>query len=217
MDLKEYKKKYKGKDASPGWDCIDDLLNKRYGDQEPKHFATTIKHSMGGEDPLDGISIYQSNSGGIEHFHIVTYGFSELYYNEEAVNEDFSKFGFELSFRLKPYADDGEFPIWALNMLQNIARYVFSSGNWFEENHYLNAKGPIRQDCDTNITALAFCIDPELETIDTPHGEVQFLQVYGLTNNEFEAINSRGDNAESLLQQHKTTNPLLITDLARKD
>ena len=50
--------------------------------------------------------------------------------------------------------------MWALSMLQNIAKYVISFGKWIEEDQYLDAKGPIRLDTDTDITAFAFCIDP---------------------------------------------------------
>jgi hypothetical protein len=217
MDIKEYRRKYKDNDANPGWDSIDHAFKKIYGDQEPKHWAPVIHHMLGGEDPLDGISLYKSFSGSIEHFHFVTYGFSQLYYDEEAFGSDYSKFGFELTFRLKPFESDDEYPTWVINLLQNIARYVFSSGKWFEEFHYMNANGPIRLDTDTAITALAFCIDPELGVIETPHGEVQFLQMFGITSNEYEQLKTKGINAESLFQKHKASNPLFITDLNRKN
>ena len=108
MNLEEYKQKYDGEDASPGWGSIDYALSKLYENQEPKHWAPDISHMLGGENPLDGMRLYKSNSGNIDHFHIVTYGFSELYYSEKSFSGEFSKFGFELTFRLKPYPLDGD-------------------------------------------------------------------------------------------------------------
>jgi hypothetical protein len=40
-----------------------------------------------------------------------------------------SGWGFEFTFRLARDPADTEPPIWAANLLQNLARYVFTSGN----------------------------------------------------------------------------------------
>src|ERR1700750_40498 len=107
MDLETYKATYgSSDDASPGWDAIDRSLKEIYGDKEPlTHWGTVIKYMLGGPDPLDGISVYPSEAGGTPHWHFMSYGFSELYYEENSVGKEFSKFGFELTFRLKTEAD----------------------------------------------------------------------------------------------------------------
>ena len=47
--LAEYKRLYGGRDdAAPGWDAIDACLREVYGDQEPRHRGTVIKHVLGG-------------------------------------------------------------------------------------------------------------------------------------------------------------------------
>ena len=214
MTLEEYKKEFSEDDAV-GWLEIDKQFDELYPNQEPKHFAPAISYMLCGEDPLDGISIYESKNQ-TDHFHFVTYGFSELYYNEEKLDSEFSKWGFELTFRLKPFSGDGETPGWPIALLQNIAKYVFSSGNWFEEFHYMPANGPIRLDTDTDITALLFVNDPEIEKIQTPHGEVSFLQIVGITSAEYEHIKENPDTVEELVNKLKKDNPLLITDLNRK-
>lgn len=214
MTLEEYKKQFSEDDAV-GWLSIDKEFDRLYLNQEPKHFAPPIHYMLGGPDPLDGISIYESTKQ-TNHFHYVTYGFSELYYDEEKVDGEFSKWGFELTFRLKPFSEDNETPTWVIPLLQNIAKYVFSSGNWFEELHYMPANGPIRLDTETEITALLFVADPEIEKIQTPHGEVTFLQVVGITTAEFEALKENPETAEELVNKLKQNNPLLITDLTRK-
>ncbi|MBO6200829.1 MAG: suppressor of fused domain protein [Chryseobacterium sp.] len=214
MNITDYQKQFTEDDAV-GWDAIDAELLKIYP-QEPKHFAPIIHYALGGEEPLDGISVYESDKQA-PHFHFITYGFSELYYNEKSAGGDFSKFGFELTFRLKKESDDDNIN-WACNLLQNIAKYVFNSGKWFEEFHFIPANGPIRSDFDTDITALAFVQDPELGKIQTPHGEVTFLQMVGLTTEEYELLkeNPKTYETEKTIKKLKLNNELLITDLSRK-
>ena len=215
MTLEEYKKRF-NEDNSVGWDFIDTELRKIYSEQEPLHFAPTPHYALGGEEPLDGISIYKSDKQ-TKHFHLVTYGFSELYYDEESVGGEYSKYGFELTFRLKMENKDDNIN-WACNLLQNLAKYVFKSGKWFEEFHFIPANGPIRSEFDTEITALAFVVDSELGKIETPHGEVMFLQMVGLTTNEYEELkqNPNTNETEKLIKKLRQNNELLITDLNRK-
>lgn len=209
MELENYKAKYRGDDAAPGWEAIDLALDRLYQHQQPKHYGTAIKYMLGGPDPIDGISIYDAG----DHIHLVTYGFSSLYYDEESVGKEFSKFGFELTMRLKKEED----PVWAMNMVQNIARYVFKSGNWLEAGHYMPANGPIKLGAETKLVALAFDHDPELGAIDTVHGRVEFLQVFGITQKEFDQIKNIDKNAEKVLEKHKKINPLLVTDISRDE
>lgn len=214
MNTEEYRKQFT-KDDAVGWECIDKELEKIYPGQEPLHFAPPLHYVAGGNDPLDGISVYRSEKQE-KHFHFVTYGFSELYYSEKSAGGEFSKFGFELTFRLKMEQEDDNIH-WVCNLLQNLARYVFQSGKWFEEYHLIPANGPIRSGYDTDITALAFALDPELGKIDTPHGEVSFLQIVGLTTDEFKQLeqNPAPSETEKMLETLKYNNGLLITDLQR--
>ena len=214
MTLEEYKKQFTDDDAV-GWLEIDKEFERLYPGQEPKHYAPAISYMLGGENPLDGVSVYESKKQ-TDHFHFITYGFSELYYDEEKVAGEFSKWGFELTFRLKPFEKDNGNPSWAIALLQNIAKYVFSSGKWFEEYHFMPANGPIRLETDTDITALVFVEDPEIPKKQTPHGEVSFLQIVGITNAEYESILDNPGTAEALVNKLKENNPLLITDLNRK-
>jgi hypothetical protein len=214
MNIEEYKSKYTEDDA-PGWLAIDEALQKLYPNQEPKHWAATPHYSVGGNDPIDGISFYEAYHDGKLYYHFVTYGFSNLYYDEDYVDEDFSKFGFELTFRLKPYPLDKDGPAWVFHLLQNIARYVFNSGKWFEPHHFMPVNGQIRLDSDTKLTGIAFLTDPELGKINTPHGEVQFLQMFGITDEEYNEFKNTQVDASSLIEMHSKNNILLITDLER--
>lgn len=219
MTQKEYKNLFDEDDAV-GWLEIDKVVEGIYGDQKPRHYAPPLHYMVGGEDPLDGVSIYDSQKD-MFHRHLVSYGMSELYYNEEAAGGEFSKWGFEFTFRLKPFAEDGDDPTWVVNLMNNLARYVIKSGKWFEEYHVIPANGPIRLNstAEINIVGVAFVSDPELGKIQTPHGEVLFLQMVGLTANEMNRITSASsayDEVKKVLDEMKTTNPLMITDLLRR-
>jgi hypothetical protein len=219
MDLTEYRKLYGGDDAdvAPGWEAIDSRLKEVYGSQEPRHWGTVVKAMLGGSDPLDGISAYESQAGGINHLHFCTYGYSELYYNEEAVGKDFSGFGFEMTFRLASPLPPIEQPAWVWNLLQNLARYVFNSGKWFEEYHWIPANGPIRLEYETDIVGLAFAHDPELRPVESPHGRVEFLQAFGITNGELASLIAKSRSCEQIIEEQRRLNPMLVTDLARRD
>ncbi len=104
-----------------------------------------------------------------------------------------------------------------LNLLNNLARYVFKSGRWFEEYHWIPANGPIRADYPTDLVGLAFVLDPALAPIDTPHGRVEFVQAFGITSNELDRIKTKAATCEEVIRDQRTVNPLLVTDLDRRD
>lgn len=194
-----------------GWDAIEQAMSKLYGKQEPKHYGTLVPYMLGGPDPLDGISAYKA-AQPFPHWHIVTFGFSELH-DKESDDAELSGYGFELTLRLKREEAEEEPPAWALNLLQNMGRYVFKSGNIFRSGDYLDANGPICLGSDTKLTALAFIEDPELLAADTPNGRVQFVQMVGITGSELEAMQTW--NTLDMLKSCEEYMPLYITDLTR--
>lgn len=198
-------------DESPGWNAIDAALRNIYGDQEPYHVGTIISYALGGPDPIHGISAYK-NSEPEPHWHIVTYGFSELW-RKESSNLEVSGFGFELTYRPTCNADDTKPPNYAINFLQNLARYVFETGNCFGVGHTLPLNGPIEQGSPTRVHAACFVADPQLPPISTPNGRVEFLQIVGVTLDELDAISSW--NTQAFFELRRRDDPLLLTDLAR--
>ena len=77
----------------------------------------------------------------------------------------------------------------------------------------MDLNGPIALGKSTNIVAIAFAYDLELAPVDSPNGRVEFLQVVGLTSDEFRA--ARCWNTVGFLEVLSKGNPLMITDLAR--
>lgn len=218
MTREEYKATY-SEDEAVGWEAIERKLKEVYVREQPRHYVPPLYYALGGEDPIDGTDIYDSNKQ-TPHQHLISYGMSELYYNEEYVGEKFSKWGFEFTFRLKPFAEDEGDPLWVIEVMNNLARYVYESERWFEEYHFVPAGGPLRTETKEpiDIVGLIFTLDPELGKIDTPHGEVSFLQMTGITSSELKRLqaNPTTEEVKRLADELRQTNPLLITDLTRK-
>lgn len=219
MDQNAYKAKFTD-DASPGWDAIDTRLAEIYGPGEPDfHFGTLIKFALGGPDPIDGVSVYR-RADPVPHLHYISYGMSNLHYDPDAAGSEFSGWGFEFTFRLQllekdmPQTDK-DLPIWPINMMQNVARYVHQSGNWFEDGHFMPANGPIAAETDTSMVGLLYRTDPTLGQIETPHGHVAFLQMVGLTQAEIDGLFAKTITVSALIQALESRDPMLITDLSR--
>ena len=197
----------------PGWDAITVACEQLYPDQtEPFHVGTLVSSFLGGVDPLEGISVYRADKP-CPHWHYVTYGLSDLYGEQEGSGDGVSGYGFELTFRL---VDDGalkakEPPTWPLSLLQNLARYVFRTGNGFAPNHHIDANGPISLEEETTQTALGFIEDPDLGSVETPSGSVQFVQLVGLTAEDLDDVNNW--DAEKFFALLTGSRPKGITEL----
>lgn len=211
MNLEEYKSLYKN-DQAVGALAIENRLKQVYGDLEPRFYSPQVMSFQGGEEPIDGVAIFDVH----DHLHLISYGMSHLYYNEDAVGGEFSKWGFEFSFRVKPIAtDEGEDPFWVIQLMNNLAKFVEETKVWFNENQFLPLGGPIRVDTNTDIVGLAFVKDVDLDEIDTPHGKVIFLQMVGLNQNQLERLEKKStqDEVIAVLEEIKTVNPKFICEL----
>lgn len=169
---------------APGWDAIDNELNKIYPDIEGIHYGNI---SPFGEERLKGITVYDVD-GENPHWHFITYGLTELY-EKEFEDPNRSGYGFELTFRLAKTDNDTKAPNWALNFLNNIANYIFKTGNIFSEGHYLNTNGPIEANSNTKMKAIVFSLDNKLKSVvETPNGKIKFIQMTGITLDELDAM-----------------------------
>lgn len=184
-----------------GWDCITKALEEVYPDQkDPKHYGTLIKWRLGGNDPLDGISIYD----GGDYWHFVTYGLSELY-EKESDDEEISGYGMEFTFKLKKddYAnEEGEIKC-VCGILQAIARITFTKGEIFNAYEYLytgQTQG-IDSQMKSNITGFITIPDTNVNPIDTPNGKVDFVEFIGVTDSELIALKNKQIRVKELYEK----------------
>lgn len=196
-----------------GRDAITSYLATLYKGRKPRQYDNPHPWDQGGPDPLTCICVWH-RAEPVPHWHYVTYGFSEQN-SKPGKHPSLSGFGFELTFRLASVAGaaTGEAPIWPIHLLQNLGRYVYHSGNGFQDSHRLSVNGPIAHDTTTNLCAVAFAQDAELPPIDTPNGKLTFLQVVGLTPDE-ESAAQRWDTRK-LMDMMLPYMPMWITNVAR--
>ena len=152
---------------APGWDAITEACRTLYGDAEPMHWGVAIPWFLGGPDPLQGVSAY--NAG--DAWHYVSYGLTELYEKNQD-DPEVSGYGFELSFRIRK--EVSEPPIWPVNLLQNLARYVFQTGNVLEAGDYMPFNGPIASDEATTLVGGLFVEDASLPEMVSDNGRAAF-------------------------------------------
>lgn len=195
---------------SQGWDYITEAFLKKYPQQEnPLHFGTLLSWSLGGNDPLDGISVYD----GGDYYHFVTYGFSELY-EKDSENKEYSGYGFELTVKLKKTFRINEQELKSMaGVLQALARYVFEGNAYFKPYEYIYTGQESGMDSAGTSKITGFITAPdEAGMIDTPNGKLEFILLIGMTDRELKAIVNREYTVEELL--HKLGHD--FTDYSRK-
>lgn len=212
MTKEEFIKKIKeDEEYAPGWMAIDEELERLYKDQTPTHYATPLasRAIVGGNEYLDGFSIYDSKN---DYKHIVTYGMTELYANEDAFAGEFSKWGYEMTIKLAE--EKTEDCLWALNMLGNLARYTYTRKRFFEPFQFIRGNGgSLNMDRDSKVTSIFLVKDTELNTLDTVYGKTDFIQLVGITESDLEKLIENPDNAKKLYDLMKADNPNFVTDL----
>lgn len=188
-----------GAGTAPGWDRIDEALESVYGDVVPLHVAPELPSYLGGDEPLDGISIF-AREAPVPHWHLITYGMSDLYEKGD---------GFEFTLRAARKPDALQPPAWAVMLLQQLAIYVRATGTVFEPGQTLKPAELTLGDNPTKLTALVFTVDPELGM----RGDLIFLQIAAITDAEYEA--AKHGNGSAVLDMIEAKVPLHVIDPAR--
>lgn len=201
--------------APAGWAAIDAALTARYGIQVPRHVA--YLPPMAFSENLQGCSAYAADG----HWHYVSYGLSDLFDTSDRVADPalrVSGRGLELTLRVRRGPERTP-PGWAFWVLNELARQVNRTGAAFLPADRFDMASPItghphQPDAPpTELTAWVFTVDPELGTIRTSNGRVQFLQAVGVTVQE-RARMAAGSPAE-VLGGLAAASPLLVTDPGR--
>lgn len=195
-----------------GWDAITCECERVYPNQKnPKHYGTLISYKLGGNDPLDGISVYD----GGNYWHFVTYGLSELY-GKESDTKEVSGYGMEFTFKLKKddYENEENEIKCVCGILQSIARITFTKGELFKVFEYLYTEQTVGIDYNqkSNITGFITIPDNKFRDIDTPNGKVCFVEFIGVTDNELKAIRNKKIDVKELYEKLGSD----VTDYNRK-
>jgi hypothetical protein len=190
---------------APGWDAIDSAMKGVHGETSPLHRGLVPGVAFG--SPLQGISAYPEN----DHWHLVTYGLTELFAKESDVAE-ISGFGYELTMRVPRIVGEPP-PDWPFELLAKVAGAA-RAGNDFSAGHRLQVGGPITGDAGCSMEAVAFVSDPSLPVWTTsPNGSFEFYELVGITPAELAAM--QASSTAVVVARLAETNPLLITDVGR--
>lgn len=216
MTVEEFRAKVEeDEEWAPGWEAIESVFEKLYPGQEPAHYGTNLvaRAIFGGDAYLDGYSIYDSLGG---YKHIVTFGMTELYADEEQLGGEWNNWGYEMTVKLAE--TENENCMWAIGMLSNLAYYTYTQKRFFEPFQYVAGNGKsICQDRESMITALFTVQDTEAQAVDTIYGRTEFIQLVGITERELEMLKADRENARLLYERMKRDNPFLVTDLKRTE
>jgi hypothetical protein len=206
-------------DWAPGWLAIDTAFESLYPGVTPRHLGTSVpaRAIFGGEEYLDGISLFPSSNG---YQHLLTYGMSKLYVDEEAYGGEFSGWGYEMTMKVRAASPDDCW--WAVNSFRNLARYTYTSQRWFEPYQFISGQGrPLRAEGETTLTSYVTAPDTEVAGIDTVHGRVDFMQLVGITQAELDWVagdspDGAPERARELVERIASDgNPHLVTNLER--
>ncbi|XP_074641667.1 suppressor of fused homolog [Tubulanus polymorphus] len=212
----------------PGFEAIYSACRQLYPDQpNPLQVTALVKYWLGGPDPLDYISMY-SNPGCPEknvppHWHYVSFGLSDLHgdgrvhdsaYRSGSVDSP-SGFGFEMTFRLRKEQETAP-PTWPAALMQALARYVFQSENTLCEGDHVPWHSSL-DGSESRMQHMLMTADPQLKTITTAFGVVNFVQVVGVCEEELKA--AQHWNGSGIIDLMKTVDNAggawLITDMRR--
>src|SRR5437667_11185190 len=185
-------------DEGSGWAAIDAALQKLYPGVEPNHRAPTPGVHFGGG--VQGISAYRTP----DHWHLVTYGLTELWAKEPGSDPDVSGWGYEMTFRLAASRDEQRAPEWPFNLLVTLAKDTQNNRKPFWVGDRIDFGGPI-DGGTSRLTALAVAIDPELPLLHTPNGQVVFLQFVGITAEQLAEM--KQISTASALEKLQKTSP----------
>lgn len=173
---------------APGWAAIDRVVSAAYPSQTPHQFTSKTAYELQSTAPLPAISVFAGH--GPAHWVYVTYGLSELF-DKSSGYPEISGFGFELTFALPRETTDGqpgEPPTWPLALLHGIGGHVLSGHGTLDSGHLIDLGGPLAPQTDTALTGLLCVPDPRLGKVDTPHGSLLLMRLFGVTADEIEGM-----------------------------
>ena len=130
--------------------------------------------------------VYTKKNG---YYHFITFGLSDLDVSSE--KKDWSKYGFELTFKLEKSEKINEEELKSFcGILQQLAKYVYESGKLFKPYEYIytGQTDGIDMNHISSIVAFVTIEDTMLGTIDTINGKLQFVELIGITLDEINKI-----------------------------
>lgn len=189
--------------STDGETTIEQALLAAYPGSKPMRFTMpdAEKHELAG-------CIAIRLEAPVPHWLVVSRGFTELGPKVED-DPEVSGWGFELTCRLPARSEEPDFG-WIVNWMENVSAYLTSQVTVLEPYHHI----PMWEaSSDDELAALVFIEESALEPTRSENGSVAFLQMVGLTNGEYDALQAW--DPRSLVALIQQRDPLLLMDAAR--
>ncbi len=215
MDEIQFKNALKEDDTfSLSWECIVKQFNKLYSTSN--HYPCMLHASIGGNDYLQGTTIYKND----QQEHLVTFGMTNLYPDESDIGDKFSGFGYEMTAKWKNNNCDSDKIIYNF-IAHHFARYTYTQNAKLFDGHTVICDVQAKLDQlgikeKSNIKAFVVVNDTEVKTINTLCGEIQFLQLIGITEEELNLVREDFFYGYLIATEIKKDNPLLLNVLYRE-
>lgn len=181
-----------------GWEFLDAQWSALYpGDPDTLVFASPIA------GPCQQVIAWPAAG----HWHLVTYGLTELDEKVSSIAEQ-DGWGFELTLRVPRDADLRAAAVRLTSMVEQVYETgrPFGIGHWMPWPHGLGA--------GSTLAGATFVEDPSLAPRMGPFGRVAFRQVVGLTHDELDAVIARTDG--QVVAALRAIDPWLVTDPHRR-
>ncbi len=199
---------------APGWAALDKVGLTFYPGQTPHQFASKTGYDLSSRNPLPAVCVWEAPNP--LQWHYVTYGLTELF-EKSSDDPTLSGFGFEVTFRIPRGEGDEQPPTWPVHLLQSVGHYALSGHGGFDTGHMIDLGGPLAPPEGsaeaTQLTGVITVPDPTFGKVDTPFGSVLFLQLFGITAVELEAM--QGWPMERRVGLVREVEPHAITRLGR--
>lgn len=194
--------------AAPGWDAIEAAFERLYPGQVARiweHHGVHRRHDLGNPpaNPLEAVRIYDGGT----FWHYVSLGLSDLYQKESA--DDWSGFGYELTFRVGKAAEEENPPLWPVSVMVSLAGARYTAEDYAAGDTVKT--GPLDGHPECSLTALLIFEDPAFKVLETPFGKLVFLQLVGVEAETRERALRLG--SRSVIDELRFNNPDLITRL----
>ena len=174
---------------APGWAALDRVGLTVYPGQTPHQFTSQTGYDLDSQNPLPAICVWEAPNP--DHWHFVTYGLTELF-EKSSADPKVSGFGFEVTLRLPRREGEERPPIWPILLLQGIGHYALTGHGGLDTGHMVDLGGPLPGpgESPTELSAVVAVPDPTFGKVDTQFGSILFLQLFGITGKELEAMQS---------------------------
>jgi hypothetical protein len=186
----------------PGWSAIDDEWFRLYAGREPIIFRGPVEPAES-PDPCKQVAAWQADA----YWHLVGYGLTELFEKVSPLSTQ-DGWGYEITLRIPRSRDEAGPPIWAVQLVESLTRYVETTKRSLEEGDWLEFEEGFVP--ETNLIAAVFARDPAFpEAIEGPFGRFFFRQAIGMNAAEVRVRQEIGTKA--LLDVFTKRDPLLCT------